>query len=291
MSKSTPFRQEFVQCISPEGLHTMAYKDWGDINNPNVVVCVHGVTRISGDFDDLAHSLSSQYRVICPDIVGRGKSSWFNNPQHYHVPQYVSDIVTLLARINVPKVNYIGTSMGGLIAMGLGALPNNPIKKLILNDIGPVLNTDALIRIGEYIGKPMRFATYAEGAAYIRSICATFGEHTEAQWHKLCDDVLRQDTDGMWIRHYDLAIAHSMKAFNADVAQVMQTILWQSYDAITCPTLLMRGANSDLLSHDSAMAMTQRGPQAKLIEFANVGHAPTMINEEQIQVVKDFLTA
>ncbi len=287
--KSAQVRMESVQCFSPDGLHNMAYKEWGEADNSDVLLCVHGVTRVSDDFDDLARELSSHYRIICPDVVGRGRSGWLRNPQHYQVPQYVSDMVTLLARVNAPNLSFLGTSMGGLIGMGLASLPGNPIKKLILNDIGPVLNLPALSRIGSYIGQPMRFDTFEEGANFIRSISLSFGEHTPEQWHKFCKDVLRQDKDGLWIRHYDLKIAMSFQAINPDLAQAMQVMMWAAYDAITCPTLLLRGADSDLLSIETAKEMMKRGPKPQMIEFEKVGHAPTLVHQDQIDAVKNYL--
>ena len=287
--KSDQARFESVQCISPDGLHRMAYKDWGDVDNPNVLICVHGVTRVSDDFDALAHELAGQYRVICPDIVGRGRSGWLRSPQHYQVPQYISDMVALIARVDAKNISYLGTSMGGLIGMGLASLKDSPIQKLILNDIGPTLNATALSRIGEYISQPMRMATFEEAANYIRAISMTFGEHSEEEWHKICMDVLRQDTDGMWIKHYDLNLGKSMQAVTPDLAQAMQVMMWAAYDAISCPTLLLRGADSDLLVPDTANQMTERGPKAKLVEFEKVGHAPTLVHLDQISVVKEFL--
>ncbi|PRC92293.1 alpha/beta fold hydrolase [Solimicrobium silvestre] len=287
--RSDQVRIESVQCISPDGLHRMAYKEWGEVDNPNVLLCVHGVTRVSDDFDALARELSSQFRVICPDVVGRGRSGWLRNPQHYQVQQYVCDMVTLLARINPPNLSFLGTSMGGLIGIGLASLPENPIQKLILNDIGPVLNISALTRIAQYIGQPMRFATFDEAAQFIRTISQTFGEHTEEEWHKFCMDVLRQDKDGMWIRHYDLKLAVSMQAVSPELAEAMQMMMWAAYDAIACPTLLLRGAESDLLLPETALQMTKRGPRAQLVEFEKVGHAPTLVHADQITVIKDFL--
>jgi pimeloyl-ACP methyl ester carboxylesterase len=289
--RSDQVRIESVQCISPDGLHHMAYKDWGEIDNPNVLICVHGVTRVSDDFDTLARELSSQYRVICPDVVGRGRSGWLRNPQNYQVQQYICDMVTLLARVKAENLSYFGTSMGGMIGMGLASLKDNPIQKLILNDIGPTLNVTALSRIGQYISQPLRMATFEEAAAYIRAISLTFGEHTEEEWHKICKDVLRQDKDGMWIKHYDLNLGMSMQAVTPDLAQAMQVMMWAAYDAITCSTLLLRGAESDLLLPDTADQMTKRGPKAKLVEFEKVGHAPTLVHQDQISVVKEFLLA
>jgi len=282
-------RIESVQCISPEGLHRMSYKDWGDADNPNVIVCVHGVTRVSDDFDALARELSSHFRVICPDIVGRGRSEWLRTGQHYQVQQYVCDMVTLFARINVGNISFLGTSMGGMIGTALASLPGSPIRKLILNDIGPVLNIAALGRIGQYIGQSIRFATFQEADQYIRSISLPFGEHTEEQWQKLSRDVLCQDKDGMWTRNYDLKLAASMQAVTPDMAKAMEAMMWAAYDAISCPTLLLRGAESDLLLSDTAQQMTQRGPKAKLVEFEKIGHAPTFLHADQIAVVNDFL--
>jgi len=289
VSKPGQVRIKSVQCISPEGLHQMGYKEWGASENPNVLVCVHGVTRVSDDFDALASELSAQYRVICPDIVGRGRSGWFRNAQYYQVQQYVSDLVTLIARLDTDRVSYVGTSMGGMIGMGLASLKDTPIHKMVLNDIGPVLNVSAIGRIGQYIGQPMTFSTFDEAASYIRSISTTFGEHTEEEWHKLCSDVLRQDKNGKWVKHYDISLALPMQAITPELAQASQLMLWAAYDAISCPVLLLRGKESDLLSHETAIHMTQRGPRARMIEFEKVGHAPTLVHPDQIAAIQQFL--
>ncbi|MDO8177347.1 MAG: alpha/beta hydrolase [Undibacterium sp.] len=282
-------KRKSVQCLSPAGLHRISYKEWGDFDNPNVLVCVHGITRVSDDFDVLAQALSDHYRVICPDIVGRGQSDSLPNPQFYQVPQYVSDMVTLLARLDVETVDWFGTSMGGLIGMGLASMPNNPIRKLILNDVGPSLNLEAIARIGDYIGQDVRFDTFDEAAAYIREVSISFGAHTEAQWHKLAADVLKKNQDGKWIRHYDLNLSVPVKAITPELAVAAQAMLWKAYDAITCQTLLVRGGDSDLLSISAAQEMTQRGPHAQLIEIAGVGHAPTFVQPEQIAIARNFL--
>ncbi len=282
-----------VQCLSPAGLHTMAYKEWGDPANPKVLVCVHGVTRVSDDFDEMARSLCDSYRVVCPDVVGRGRSGWLRDPRYYQVPQYVNDMVTLLARVlansDAQTVDWFGTSMGGLIGMGLASLPGNPLRRLVLNDVGPALNPVALRRIGDYIGEAVRFPTFDEAVHYIRTISASFGPHTEAEWRKIAADVLRQDKDGQWIRHYDLNLSIPFKASTPESIQQSEAVLWAAYDAITCPTLVTRGAESDLLTAEAAQAMTQRGPKARLVEFAGVGHAPTFMHSDQIEIVKEFL--
>ena len=282
-----------VQCLSLAGLHRMSYKEWGDETNPRVLLCVHGVTRVADDFDSMAQALAGDYRVIAPDIVGRGRSGWLKNPQLYRIPQYVSDIVTLLARVlpdgERQSVDWFGTSMGGLIGLGLASLPDNPVRKLILNDIGPVLAPTALQRIGDYIGQDLRFDSFDAGAQFIRDVSLTFGQHTEAEWHKLASDVLRQDKDGKWVRHYDMGLAQPFRSATPESAQADEAMLWAAYDAITCPTLLIRGAESDLLSAETAAVMTQRGPRATLVEIPNVGHAPTFIHDDQIAIVKQFL--
>ena len=282
-----------VQCLSMAGLHHMAYKEWGDASNPDVLVCVHGVTRVSDDFDALAQSLCKDYRIVCPDVVGRGRSGKLRNPDLYRIPQYVSDMVTLLARVladgEKQTVSWFGTSMGGLIGMGLASLPESPIEKLVLNDIGPTLDSVALRRIGDYLSQELRFPSFEAGAQWVREVSKPFGEHTDAEWHKLASDVLRQDKDGQWSRHYDMGLAHPFRSITPESAERDQAMLWAAYDAIRCPTLLVRGEHSDLLSRETALAMTQRGPKAKLVEIPGVGHAPTFMHENQIAIARDFL--
>ncbi len=282
-------RIKMVQCLSPAGLHRMAYQTWGDEDNPRVLVCVHGVTRVSDDFDRLAESLSQHYRVICPDVVGRGRSDWLRDPRHYIVPQYVSDMVTLIARLDVTQVDWVGTSMGGLIGMGLAALPDSPVRKMVLNDIGPNLNFPALTRIGEYIGQEVRFDTFEQGRDYIRTVSAPFGPHSDDEWDKLARDVLRKDSDGRWRRHYDPAIAKGFEGITEESTKRGEAALWGAYEAIRAPVLLVRGSESDLLTHETALEMTERGPRAQLVELPGVGHAPTFMHDDQIALVRQFL--
>ncbi|WP_413674697.1 alpha/beta fold hydrolase [Massilia cellulosiltytica] len=281
-----------VLCSSPAGLHRMAYKEWGDPANTNVLVCVHGVTRVADDFDALARAMSDRYRVVCPDVVGRGRSDRLRDPALYVIPQYVADMVTLIARVTAGDegVAWFGTSMGGLIGIALASLPDSPVRRMVLNDIGPVLDPVALARIGDYIGQAIRFATFAEGAAYVRMVSTPFGPHSDAQWDKLARDVLVQQPDGQWALHYDLGLAQPFKAMTpAKVAQD-EARLWAAYDAIRCPTLLVRGEHSNLLSRATAEEMTRRGPKPALREIAGVGHAPTFLQPEQIAIAREFLT-
>lgn len=284
-------RIKTVQCLSPAGLHRMTYKEWGDPRNPKVLVCVHGVTRVADDFDHLARALCGDYRVVCPYVAGRGPSEPLADPAHYQVPQYVADMVTLLARLDAETVDWFGTSMGGLIGIGLASLPGNPVRRLVLNDIGPSLQPAALARIGDYIGQEVRFASFDEAAAYIREISQSFGQHSDDEWRKFAADVLRQTEDGQWTRNYDLKLALPFKAITPEMAQQGEAALWAAYDAIRCPTLLVRGAESDLLSAETAQRMTVRGPRAQLVEIPGVGHAPTFMHADQIEIARRFLLA
>jgi pimeloyl-ACP methyl ester carboxylesterase len=279
---------KFVQCLSPAGLHNMAYKQWGDPENPNVLVCVHGLTRVSDDFDALARVMCETHRVVCPDVVGRGRSDWLRDPRYYLPTQYVSDMVTLLARLEAETVDWFGTSMGGLVGMGIAALPGNPVRKLLLNDVGASLNTTALTRIGEYLALPVRFAGFEDALQYVKAISLPFGQHTHEEWRKLASDVLRQDRDGQWIFHYDPGLAIPFKAITPETAEQNAAVLAASYRAIACKTLLVRGAESDLLTRETAQAMTQEGPKATLVEIPDVGHAPTFTHADQIAIAKDF---
>jgi len=281
-------RRKSVQCLSPTGLHTMSYKEWGDAGNLDVLVCVHGLARVSDDFDALAANLCDRYRVICPDVVGRGASGRLRNPMHYQIPQYVSDMITLLARLDVDTVDWFGTSMGGLIGMGIASLEGNPIRKLLLNDVGPALNSSALARIGEYVGQAVAFERFDEALAYIKCISQPFGVHTEAQWEKLARDVLRKNEAGQWVKHYDLGLGRPFKATTPEQVLAGEAMLWGAYDAIRSQTLVVRGENSDLLSIETAIEMTKRGPHASLLQIPAVGHAPTFVSAEQILIARDF---
>jgi len=285
---STEPRLRHVQCLDTRGLHRMAYWEWGDAGNPHVVVCVHGLSRQGRDFDTLARDLCDRYRVVCPDVVGRGQSDWLEDPAGYQVPAYVADMVTLLARLDAQQVDWVGTSMGGLIGMGVASLKGSPLRRLVLNDVGPVIQWQAIQRIGGYLGQPAHWRDLDEAADAMWSVSQGFGPHTREQWLALSRAQLRPDGDG-FMPHYDPAIALPFRAVTPELAAAGEALLWQSYDRIVCPTLLLRGAESDLLTHDTAQAMTQRGPRARVFEFAGVGHAPMLVQPEQRQVVLDFL--
>jgi pimeloyl-ACP methyl ester carboxylesterase len=284
-------RLEQVQCLDAKGLHRMAYWEWGDPANPRVLVCVHGLTRQGRDFDTLAQAMATDYRVVCPDVVGRGRSDWLTDPLGYQLPQYVGDMVTLLARLNAQTIDWVGTSMGGLIGLGLAAQAGAPLRRLVLNDVGPTIEPLALQRIGQYLGVPARWATLDEAADAMWVISQGFGPHTRAQWLALTEPQLKRDDDGLYKPRYDPGIAAPFRAITPEIAAAGEALLWQAWDRLTLPVLLLRGAQSDLLSPATAQAMTRRGPRAHLVELPGVGHAPTLVQPEQVAVVRDFLLA
>jgi pimeloyl-ACP methyl ester carboxylesterase len=281
-------RLDHVQCLHHGGLHRMAYWQWGNPANPRVLVCVHGLTRQGRDFDTLASSLCDQYRVICPDVVGRGRSDWLTDPMHYAVPQYVADMVTLLARLDAREVDWVGTSMGGLIGLGVAALKGSPLRRLVINDVGPTIEPAAIARIGGYVGQPMRWSSLDEAADALWAISQGFGPHTREQWLALTEPQLQRDGD-VWKPRSDPSIAVPFKAVTPAMAAAGEALLWQAWDNLRLPTLLLRGADSDLLSPATAAAMTERGPRARLVSFDGVGHAPMLVQPEQVAAVREFL--
>ncbi len=286
-------RLSFVQCLDTRGLHRMAYWEWGDPANPRVLVCVHGLTRQGRDFDTLARTLCDTYRVVCPDVVGRGRSDRLADPHGYQIPAYMADMVTLLARLNATRFDWLGTSMGGLVGMLLAAQKGSPIGRLVLNDVGPKIEFEAVKRIGLYLGVTQRWTSVDEAADYLRSISPGFGPHTPEQWLALTVPMLVREEEGgsTYRSHYDLDIALPFRTITPESASAGEAMLWHAWDAIACPTLVLRGAESDLLTMQTAQAMTERGPKARLHEFKGVGHAPTLVAPEQIEVVREFLLA
>ena len=282
-------RLDHVQCLDNRGLHRMAYWEWGDPANPHVLLCVHGLLRQGRDFETLAAAMSDRYRVVCPDVVGRGVSDRLADPMGYVVPQYVADMVTLLARLDAQEVHWVGTSMGGLIGLGVAALANSPVRRLVLNDVGPRIDPAGIARIGGYVGRSARWATLDEAANALWAISSTFGPHTREQWLGLTRPQLTQDAEGFYVPRSDPAIAVPFKAVTPESAAQGEALLWAAWDSLRIPTLLLRGADSDLLSHATALEMTQRGPRARLVEFEGVGHAPMLVQPDQVQAVREFL--
>lgn len=294
-----------VQCPDNAGGHRMAYVEWGAAAAPHVIVCVHGLSRQGRDFDVLARALveraGPQLRVVCPDVVGRGRSDWLADPSGYQIFQYAADMLALLAQLNaqapISRLDWVGTSMGGLIGMAIAGQPElplpAPIRRLVLNDVGPAIEWSALERIGTYLGRTGTFGSVEEAAAAMWAVSTSFGPHTPEQWLALSRPMVRPAADdpARLSLHYDPAIAVPFGALTREAAAQGEQLLWQAYDRIGARTLLLRGAQSDLLKPDTARAMTLRGPKARLLEFDGVGHAPTLVDAAQVEAVGSFLLA
>jgi pimeloyl-ACP methyl ester carboxylesterase len=281
-----------VQCLGGRGLHRVAYWQWECATGATdrVLVCAHGISRQGRDFDTLARAMQDGYRVVCPDFAGRGESDRLADSASYQLPTYAADMVTLFARLDATTVHWLGTSMGGLIGIALAALPDSPISRLVLNDVGPAIDAAGVARIAGYIGLPLTWASEDEAADYLLTISRGFGPHSRAEWLALTRPMLRREGD-RWRLHYDPAIGAPLKAMTPQAAAAGEAALWAAYDAIRCPTLVLRGAESDVLAPATAKAMAERGPKAPVHEFAGVGHAPTLVAADQIAVVREFLLA
>lgn len=277
-------RTDHILGLDSQGFHRLHYTEWGDPDNPQVVVCVHGLTRNSRDFDYLARGLLHAYRVICPDMPGRGLSQWLPNPADYSYPQYLNDLTALIARTGAHQVDWVGTSMGGLLGMILAARSNSPIRRLVMNDIGPFVGVPALERIGQYIMQRPQHASLPDFERYLRSIICTFGPLDDEHWHHLAEHGVRRTAQGQLEWHFDPQVAATF------VAACTQDIdLWAFWEALPAPPLVLRGAHSDVLPLDVATEMTQRGPGAILQQYAETGHAPALMLPEQVAEVRNWL--
>jgi len=282
-SLMTQFVNKFYFGLSSEGFHRNYYREWGNPNSEHTIICAHGVTRLSRDFDVLAESLSEKYRVICPDIVGRGYSDWLGNKQNYNFLQYCADMNALISHLNVERVHWIGTSMGGIIGMILGALQNTPIESLILNDVGPDIKRVELQRLGKYIGRAPTFATKEELFEYYRNTYQAFGEVADDEWKNMAIYSSFKEDYG-YRMHYDPKIGDAFRAsysfFNFD--------LWKYWEEIECPVLMTRGANSTFFTVETANKMCGYRDDIELIEIEGVGHAPMLKSLGEINEIKQF---
>lgn len=278
--------ERHLSCLSASGFHRVVYSEWPGPSGAPTLLCVHGLTRNGKDFDTIAKRLSAHYRVICPDMPGRGRSEWLKNPAEYGYPLYVEDCAALIARLDVDSVDWLGTSMGGIIGMIIASRPGNPIRKLVLNDIGPHLAKEGLERIASYVGLDPTFPSLEALEDAIRTLAASFGRLTDEQWRKMAMDMSQRKPGGGWGLAYDPRIADAFKT-----GPIKDVDMWPMWDAIQSPTLVLRGADSDLLTRDAAEEMTTRGPKVKVIELAGIGHAPALLSEDQIGAIRDFLVA
>ncbi|HEX9395361.1 MAG TPA: alpha/beta hydrolase [Burkholderiales bacterium] len=303
-------RQENFQSLGNGEFHRIAYTDWGDVANPHVVLCVHGLARNSRDFDFLAAALTPDCRVVCMDVAGRGESEWLGNKSDYTFSLYQNDAAAMLARASAPsgkgwlkllragalgqKLDWVGTSMGGLIGMMLAAKRGSPIRRLVLNDVGAFIPWGALFRLKGHITRGKRFAGPAEVEAYLREVCAPFGPLTDEQWQHLARHGARRGDDGQFHLRYDPAIGgglhgHIDPEFPMGPDMLRGIDLWNVWSKLECPVLVLRGAQSEVLTQKTVDDMRERKPGIEVVEFAGVGHAPALMNDEQIAVVKRFL--
>jgi pimeloyl-ACP methyl ester carboxylesterase len=273
-----------LPCPHPKGEHMVSLTDWGKENAPRTAICVHGLTRNGRDFDRLAMALSDRWRVLAVDVVGRGKSDWLEDPLGYNYRQYVVDIATIIKRLKLKDIDWIGTSMGGVIGMMIAAQEHAPIKRLVLNDVGPLLTTAALRRIAAYLAEPKSFGSVAEVETYMRSIYAPFGALTDVEWQHMAQHGHRRDQDGRYWLAHDPKIAEGALSITDKNIE-----LWDFWDKIRCPVLLLRGEASDLVSRETAEEMMRRGPRATVIEVPKVGHAPALRTGDEIRIIRDWL--
>jgi pimeloyl-ACP methyl ester carboxylesterase len=308
-------QQSFLS-LGPDGFHRIAYTDWGEVRNPHTVLCVHGLSRNSRDFDRLAAALEADHRIVCMDVVGRGDSDWLDDKSGYSFYTYLSDAAALIARVTTPvpgglleslqarlrgsrplaRLDWIGTSMGGLMGMLLAAKRGSPIRRLVLNDVGPFVPWSALIRLKGHVGSQTRFADYGEVEAYVRHACSSFGPLDDEFWQHLAQHAAVLEEDGGYRLRYDPAISRGLPVHLDPELPIGPEFLrgidlWSAWDAVECPVLVLRGAESEVLPRETAEEMQRRKPNVKVVEFAGVGHVPALASRDQIDVVREFLDA
>jgi len=287
MVTTTAPRLDRVLGLSQNGFHRVAYADWGDPGCREACVCVHGLTRSGRDFDALAAALTPHRRVLCPDVAGRGRSDWLASAEAYSYQQHLADLTAVIARTGTSAVDWVGTSMGGILGMLMAAQPNTPIRRLVINDVGPFIPRDALLRIREHVGVDPRFPDFEAAEAYMRRVSAPFGDLPDHHWRHLTRHCVRRDGSGGYRLHYDPRIGEAFR----DPDEITDVDLWHVWDAIACPVLVVRGAESDLLTAETVTEMTRRGPSAEVVTVPETGHAPPLLSAEQIRPVVDWLTA
>ncbi len=309
--------QSFLS-LGPDGFHRVAYTDWGDPASRHAVLCVHGLSRNSRDFDRLAAALEPDCRVVCMDVVGRGDSDWLEDKSGYCFPTYLGDAAALIARITTPvrngllghlqarllgarlapstRLDWVGTSMGGLIGMLLAAKPGSPIRRLVMNDVGPFVPWNALIRLKGHVGAQSRFESLAEVEAYMRQACAPFGVLDEAWWEHLARHSAEPLKGGGYRLRYDPNISRGLPVYRDPELPIGPEFLrgidlWSIWKDVRCPVLVLRGADSEVLPAEVVAKMQRRKANVTVVEFAGVGHAPSLADPEQIRAVRDFLLA
>ena len=287
MAATSDMRTKTVLGLGLNGFHRISYTEWGPEQADRTLLCVHGLTRNGRDFDVLAEALSDAYRVVCPDVVGRGLSDRLVDADHYDYLQYNADMNALIARLGVDEIDWLGTSMGGVIGMMLAALPGSPIRRLVINDIGPTIPGAALDRLATYVGKAPDFADLDAVEAYLRQIHAPFAPMSDEDWRRLAEHSARPRAEGGFELSYDQRIGDKLR----QSAPFQDVDLWMVWDRVQCPVLVLRGAHSDLLTAKTAQQMTTRGTKARLVEMPDAGHTPSLNSAEEIALVRDWLSS
>ncbi|MFC6790487.1 alpha/beta fold hydrolase [Methylobacterium komagatae] len=286
-SADVPFRTGHFLAYAPKDFHRIAYVDWGDLASERVVICVHGLSRQARDFDPLAYTLAKMgYRVVCPDLPGRGLSGWLRDPELYGLPQYAADMAALIAHLGLKgEIDWIGTSLGGLTGMVLASAQDTPIRRLVINDIGPFLPWAPIRHIGDRLrDAPRLHHNLASGESRLRIVLGAFGPLNDEQWRHLAKHSFFPDQNGGWRPHYDPAIGQAFRP-----GRVYSVSMWRDWDAITCPVLLLRGAQSELLLAETADEMMRRGPRIYRVEIPDCGHAPALLDPDQIRIITDWM--
>lgn len=272
-----------MPCLGPHGFHRLAYAAWHGPAEGPVALCVHGLTRNGRDFDALAERLARRGSVLVPDMAGRGDSEWLADPADYGYPLYLADTAALIARSGAAEVDFVGTSMGGIIGMMLAAQPGSPIRRLVVNDVGPLVPKAALERIAGYVGADPLFPDLAALERYCRLTYAEFGRLSDAEWRRFAEVSARPQAEGGYGLAYDPAIGRAFQGPLEDVS------FWPVYDRIRCPVLVIRGGRSTLLTEETARAMAERGPRAACFTVPDAGHAPALLAPDQIAAIERFL--
>lgn len=274
-------RHKYIKCLASSGFHDIHYVEWGPPQSDKTAICVHGFSRNGRDFDYLAKDLAEKgYRVICPDMPGRNKSDWQPNLADYNVPRHMSEMMMLIARLDVESIDWIGTSMGGIIGMGLASFENTPIRNLVINDVGPFIPAPPLSRIKQYLSLMPEFKTYESARKYLQQLLQPFGISTAEQLDHMAQHSFNKNEYGHYVLNYDPKIVDCFKDEETD--------LWYIWETITCPTLVLRGADSEVLTKDTVEKMLERDT-VDFTQFSGAAHAPALMDQEQIDTIVNWL--
>lgn len=281
-------KEHFFTCHPPENSYQITYKEWGNRENPHVLICVHGLTRNHRDFDQFSQILQQDYRLICPSLVGHGNSDWLKNSDGYDIPFYLQDLLDLLNALNLTQVDWLGTSLGGIIGMNLAGKYPDLIKNLILNDIGAFIPQSGLREIAKYLKlTPPKFSNLLEAETYIRYYYQSFGNLTDPQWQIFTQNTLRKLPEGCYIPDYDPRIGDIFPG--KSIEDIQDISLREIWEKITCPVLVLQGKNSNLLLPETLIEMGKTHPKMDVITWDNCGHAPALMDESQIKEIRNWL--